>query len=64
MLLAQYAAERAKDSLDEATRLLERLRSGGGGERTGSVLEILVLQALAHQARGDIPAALASLQRR
>ena len=37
--------------------------SGGRGERTGSVIEILVLQALAHQTRGDIPAALASLQR-
>ena len=28
------------------------------GGRTGSVIEILVLQALAHQARGDLPAAL------
>ena len=37
--------------------------SGGRGARTGSVIEILVLQALAHQARGDIPAALASLER-
>ena len=33
------------------------------GARTGSVLEILVLRALAQQAQGDIPAALASLQR-
>ena len=29
----------------------------------GSVLEVLILQALAHQARGDLPAALAGLQR-
>ena len=28
----------------------------------GSVIEILVLQALAHQAQGDIPAALIPLQ--
>ena len=64
VLLARYAAERAGRLLDEATRLLERLlRAAEEGERTGSVIEILVLQALAHQARGDIPAALASLQR-
>jgi LuxR family maltose regulon positive regulatory protein len=43
---------------------LERLlRAAEEGARTGSVLEILVLQALARQARGDIPAALAALQR-
>ena len=32
-------------------------------ERTGSVIEILVLQALAHQMQGDIPAALVPLER-
>ncbi len=32
-------------------------------ERTGSVIEILVLQALAHQVQGDIPAALVPLER-
>ena len=64
VLLARYAAERAEASLREATRLLERLlRAAEEGARTGSVLEILVLRALARQARGDIPAALASLQR-
>ena len=64
VLLARYAAERAERSIHEATRLLERLlRAAEEGARTGSVIEILVLQALAHQARGDIPAALASLQR-
>ena len=64
VLLARYAAERAERSIHEATRLLERLlRAAEEGQRTGSVIEILVLQALAHQARGDIPAALASLRR-
>ena len=64
VLLARYAAERAEASLREATRLLERLlRAAEEGARTGSVLEILVLRALARQAGGDIPAALASLQR-
>ena len=63
-LLAQHAAERAGPSIDEATELLERLlRAAEEGTRTGSVIEILVLQALAHQARGDGPAALAALHR-
>ena len=64
VLLAGYAAERAERSIQEATRLLGRLlRAAEEGQRTGSIIEILVLQALAHQARDDIPAALASLRR-
>ena len=64
VLLAQHTTERRRAPLQEATRLLERLlRAAEDAARTGSVLEILVLQALAHQAQGDIPAALASLQR-
>ena len=44
--------------LREAMALLERLLAAAeDGGRTGSVIEILVLQALAHQLRGDIPAA-------
>ncbi len=43
--------------------LLERLlQAAEDGGRMGSVIEILVLQALAHQAQGDIPAALLPLQ--
>jgi LuxR family maltose regulon positive regulatory protein len=64
VLLARYAAERAEGAIQEATQLLDRLlRAAGEGQRTGNVIEILVLQALAHQAEGDPPAALASLQR-
>ena len=64
VLLARHRNERAAGALDEATRLLERLlRAAEAGERTGSVIEILVLQALAHQARGDLPGALAALER-
>src|SRR5690349_1262844 len=64
VLLARYTAERAERPVQEATRLLERLlRAAEEGRRTGSVIEILVLQALTHQARDDIPAALASLRR-
>jgi LuxR family maltose regulon positive regulatory protein len=63
VLLVQYAAERDAQ-LDEATGLLERLlQAAEEGSRTGSVIQILVLQALASQTRGDNPAALASLQR-
>ncbi|MFH5823390.1 helix-turn-helix transcriptional regulator [Georgenia sp. AZ-5] len=64
VLLARSAAEGEERSLHEAARLLERLlRAAEDGGRTGSVIEILVVQALAHRARGDVPAALASLRR-
>ena len=50
VLLAGYAAERAERSIQEATRLLERLlQAAEEGQRTGSVIEILVLQSLARQ---------------
>jgi LuxR family transcriptional regulator, maltose regulon positive regulatory protein len=64
VLMAQHATGVAGRSLHDATRLLGRLLSAAeAGERTGSVIEILVLQALARQALGDIPAALAALGR-
>ena len=64
VLLARYTDEHAEHSVYEATRLLERLlRAAEAGGRTGRVIEILVLQALAHQVRRDIPAALACLER-
>jgi len=44
--------------------LLERLlQTAEEGGRTGSVIEILVLQALAHEAQGNVPPALVSLER-
>jgi LuxR family maltose regulon positive regulatory protein len=44
--------------------LLERLlQAAEEGGRMGSVIEILVLQALAQEAQGDIPAALVPLER-
>jgi LuxR family maltose regulon positive regulatory protein len=64
VLMARHTTEHAERSLHEATRLLERLlRAAEEGGRAGSAIEILVLQALAYQMLGDIPAALASLQR-
>jgi LuxR family maltose regulon positive regulatory protein len=57
-------AQRAEPDVHEAARLLERLLlAAEDGDRTGRVIEILVLQALAHQRLGDIPAALACLER-
>jgi LuxR family maltose regulon positive regulatory protein len=54
----------ASNSGPEALGLLERLlHSAEDGARTGSVVEILVLQALAHQMRGHVQAALAPLER-
>jgi LuxR family maltose regulon positive regulatory protein len=64
VLLARYKSDRAERSIHEAMGLLERLlQAAEEGERMGSVLEILVLQALAHQVQGDIPAALMPLER-
>jgi LuxR family maltose regulon positive regulatory protein len=64
VLLAHHTTEPAERSLHEAAGLLERLlQAAEDGGRTGSVIEIMVLQALANQTQGDIPAALASLQR-
>ena len=64
ILLARSAQERAEHSVHEVTRLLDRLLlAAEEGGRTGRVIEILVLQALAHQMRRDIPAAAGRLER-
>jgi LuxR family maltose regulon positive regulatory protein len=46
--------------LDLLERLLQAAEDGG---RNGSVIEILILQSLAHQAQGNQPRALAALER-
>jgi LuxR family maltose regulon positive regulatory protein len=64
VLLAQAAAGDDLQALAHAQTLLARLLAAAeAGGRTGSVMEILVLQALAHQAQGELEAALASLAR-
>ncbi|MBA3641774.1 MAG: tetratricopeptide repeat protein [Acidobacteria bacterium] len=64
VLIAQSKSGRESRSIHEAVGLLERLlKAADEGERTGSVIEILVLQAHAHAARGDFPRALAPLER-
>jgi LuxR family transcriptional regulator, maltose regulon positive regulatory protein len=63
ILLAQYKSDGSKSSIREAMGLLERLlKAAEEGGRMGSAIEIRVLQALAHQALGDISAALLPLQ--
>ena len=57
VLLAQPAG-----GLDDASRLLDRLLDAAQqGERAGSVIEILILQALTHLARDDLSAAREAL---
>jgi len=64
ILLAQHKNDHAAHFLLEAFGLLERLlQSAEQGERTGSVIEILVLKALTHHLQGDIPTALMALER-
>jgi LuxR family maltose regulon positive regulatory protein len=64
VLLSRYTADRSEASVHEVARLLQRLLTAAEeGDRGGSVLEVLVLQALTHHARGDTPGALGPLQR-
>jgi LuxR family maltose regulon positive regulatory protein len=63
VLLARYQSERAEGSIFEAMGLLERLLKAAeerGGK--GSVIEILVLLAMAYHTQGNLPAALVPLQ--
>ena len=63
-LLARSTRDRSDPSRREAMGLLERLLPAADvGGRTGSTIELLVLQAIAHQRRGDVPEALAPLER-
>ena len=63
VLLARYQSDRADGSISGVVGLLERLlKAAEEGGRKGSVIEILVLQAIAYHAQGDLPAALLPLQ--
>jgi LuxR family maltose regulon positive regulatory protein len=63
LLLACYLSDHSDGSISEVMGLLERLLKGAEeGGRQGSVIEILVLQAIAYHAQGDLPAALNPLQ--
>ena len=63
-LVAQGWKARDHATLADAARLLARLRvAAEAGARTGSLIEILVVEALVQQARGDAAAALDNLRR-
>jgi LuxR family maltose regulon positive regulatory protein len=64
LLLARHHSERDARALEDALELLGRLLAAAqDGGRVGSVLEVLILQALAHQGQNDMDAALGALQR-
>jgi LuxR family maltose regulon positive regulatory protein len=64
VLLAEYQSRQGRRSFLQAIGLLERLLKAAEAQgRTGSVIEILAVQALAHQVQGNHPLALASLER-
>ena len=63
LLIAMYKTKREDRFIHEAMGLLDRLlKVAEEGERKGSVIEILVLQAMAHEAQGNIPLGLIPLE--
>jgi LuxR family maltose regulon positive regulatory protein len=64
VLIAQEKRGLVDGSIHDAQGLLERLlQAAEEGGRKGSVIEILVLQALAHEVQGNFAPALVSLER-
>ncbi len=64
LLIAEHRADPEQGAIQEALALLDRLlEAAQAGGRTGIVNELLLLQALAHQARGRLSLALVSLER-
>lgn len=64
LLIAQYRMHSGASELGDALTLLHRLLiAAEQGGRGGSVIEALILLALAHDADKDAPAALAALHR-
>lgn len=64
LLLSQYQSDHIDRLLRDAIGYLEGLlKAAEEGGRMNSVIEILILLALAHQLQEDMPAALSSLER-
>ena len=64
VLIARYKSDRETGVIHEAIGLLDRLlHAAEAGNRMGSVIEITVLQAVAHQAQGNSTPALVPLER-
>lgn len=63
VLIAEYQTKPAESVRLETLNLLERLLNGAKAQnRMGSMLEILIVWALAHQAQGDVSKALTTLE--
>jgi LuxR family maltose regulon positive regulatory protein len=64
LLIARHRSDRGESALLELKALLDRLQQAAEqGRRPGSLVEVLVLQALAHQVQGDAIRARAPLER-
>lgn len=64
LLIARHRSDRSESALREIRALLERLQQAAEqGKRPGSLVEVLVLQALTHQAQGDVIRARVPLER-
>ena len=64
LLVAQYSHDKVDETIHEAQILLSRLlKSAEAGNRLGSVIEILVAQALAYQVQGNLSQASEILAR-
>lgn len=64
VLLARYRGDHAGVSISGVMRFLDRLlKAAEERGEMGSVIEILILQAMAYHAQGNLPAAFKSLQK-
>ncbi|MEO1622351.1 MAG: LuxR C-terminal-related transcriptional regulator, partial [Cyanobacteria bacterium J06632_3] len=64
VIIAQYRRDCTDNRLDQVIRLLDRLlKNAEADERIGSIIEILVTQSLAYEAKGDLMGAVTSLER-
>ncbi len=64
LLVAQCGTDHDSAGIDAAMHLLDRvLEAAQAADRSGSIIETLVVRALAHRARGDLPAALSDLDK-
>jgi LuxR family maltose regulon positive regulatory protein len=62
--IAQSRRDGTDEMIDQAIGLLTRLLAAAEAqERTGSIIKILVVLALAHEAQGDVESAIAFLKR-
>jgi LuxR family maltose regulon positive regulatory protein len=63
VLIAKYQSDPIRHSIFDAVKLLDRLlKAAEADRRMGSVIDILITQALVHQAQNNIPMALAVLE--